>query len=227
LATHPVGAVLLEPILGRGGVRPLGPETLARIARATHDNGALLIADEIWTGLGRSGAMAWSVEQGVAPDLLCLGKGLGGGLPLSACLGSREVLGCWSRDAEVVHTSTHAGNPLAAACALATLDVIEEEALVRRAREFGNEWLWDLTERLGGLPVQVRGEGLMVAIELEGRPGSAARVMQLLLDEGYLVSTGGGARDTVILTPALTISNELLTAFAQIAPRVFEQALAP
>jgi 4-aminobutyrate aminotransferase/(S)-3-amino-2-methylpropionate transaminase len=185
----------------------------------------LLVADEVWTGLGRSGTLAWSIEHGVVPDLLCLGKGLGGGLPLSACIGSSELMSCWSRDAEVVHTSTHAGNPLAAACAVATLGVIEGEDLSRRARDLGARFVSELSQRFSGLPLQVRGEGLMVGIELTGKPGVAAIAMQLLLDEGYIVSTGGGSRDTVILTPPLTIASELLDGLLAVAPGALARAL--
>jgi 4-aminobutyrate aminotransferase/(S)-3-amino-2-methylpropionate transaminase len=225
LDIHPVGAVLLEPVLGRGGVRPLGPAQLARIAALAREHGALLVADEVWTGLGRSGSLAWSTAHGVLPDLLCLGKGLGGGLPMSACVGSRELLSCWSREAEVVHTSTHAGNPLAAACALATLDAIEEEALVLRSREVGERFAAELEQRLSGLPVAVRAAGLMIGVELLGKPTAAIAVMQQLLDDGYIVSTGGGRRDTVILTPPLTIATEQLEGFLAVAPVAFGRAL--
>lgn len=227
LVAEPTGAVLLEPILGRGGIRPLSASALRRVAELTRRHGALLVADEVWTGLGRSGALAWSIEQGVVPDLVCLGKGLGGGLPLSACVGSRQLLSCWSRDAEVVHTSTHAGNPLAAACALATLEVIEREQLPARARELGSRWVGELRAELRDLPAEVRGEGLMVGIEFTGRPGAAVRALGLLLDDGYIVSTGGGARDTIILTPPLTIAEPLLDGFLGVVRGAVSRALAP
>lgn len=227
LRSKPVGAVLLEPILGRGGIRPLPRAALQRIAELAHAHGALLVADEVWTGLGRSGAMCWSIEQGVMPDLVCLGKGLGGGLPLSACIGSRELLSSWSRDREVVHTSTHAGNPLAAACALAMLAVLEREGLVARARDVGARFAIELANNLADLPVTVRGAGLMVGVELIGKPGAASRAMQLLLDEGYITSTGGGTRDTLILTPALTIDESLLDGFVGVVRSSLLQALDP
>jgi 4-aminobutyrate aminotransferase/(S)-3-amino-2-methylpropionate transaminase len=227
LRSKPVGAVLLEPILGRGGIRPLPRAALQRVAELAHTHGSLLVVDEVWTGLGRSGAMCWSIEQGVMPDLVCLGKGLGGGLPLSACIGSSELLSSWSRDREVVHTSTHAGNPLAAACALATLDVLEREGLVARARDVGARFAVELANSLADLPVTVRGAGLMLGAELIGKPGAASRAMQLLLDEGYITSTGGGTRDTLILTPALTIDESLLDGFVGVVRSSLVQALDP
>jgi 4-aminobutyrate aminotransferase/(S)-3-amino-2-methylpropionate transaminase len=227
LSSKPVGAVLLEPILGRGGIRPLPRAELQRVADLARAHGALLVVDEVWTGLGRSGAMCRSIEQGVVPDLLCLGKGLGGGLPLSACIGSRELLSSWSRDKEVVHTSTHAGNPLAAACALALLAVIERDGLEVRARDVGARFATELANCLADLPVSVRSAGLMVGVELIGKPGAASRAMQLLLDEGYITSTGGGARDTLILTPALTIDESLLDGFLGVVRSTVVQALDP
>jgi 4-aminobutyrate aminotransferase / (S)-3-amino-2-methylpropionate transaminase / 5-aminovalerate transaminase len=220
LATVEVGAVLLEPILGRGGIRSLGPSELERIREATREAGALLIADEIWTGLGRSGARAWTLDAGITPDLLCLGKGLGGGLPMSACVGSSGLLSNWARPAEVVHTSTHAGNPLGCAAALATLATLEEEDLVLRSQREGEAFKTQLIAALEGFPVEVRGQGLMLGIELKGRPGAAARAMDALLDRGYIVSTGGGERDTIVLTPPLLVARELTEAFSHELPRV-------
>lgn len=227
LRNREVGAVLLEPVLGRGGVRPLSKPTLERIGAATRNAGALLIADEIWTGLGRSGELSWTLAAGVVPDLLCLGKGLGGGLPISACLGSSRLMSHWARSAEVVHTSTHSGNPLGCAAALATLSVLDDEHLVERSRTLGDAFRERLAQGLAEFPVEVRGAGLMIGVELRGRPGSAARVMDALLDRGYIVSTGGGERDTVVLTPPLVVNPALLDAFAQVLPDVLRENLAP
>jgi len=206
-----VGAVLVEPVLGRGGcvVPPAG--FLAEVARRCRDAGALLVADEIWTGLGRAGAALRSVADGVVPDLICLGKGLGGGLPVSACLGRGELMEAWSRDAEVVHTATFTGAPLAAAAALATLDVLERERLVERAAALGERLRAALAAALPGR--SVRGRGLMIGIELGGGPGAAVALARRLLERGYLVSTGGGAREVLVLTPPLTIDEALLEAF--------------
>jgi 4-aminobutyrate aminotransferase-like enzyme len=100
----PIGAILVEPILGRGGVLIPPPEFLPELGKLAREFGALVIADEIWTGLGRSGKLLFSLHSEFTPDLLCLGKGLGGGLPISAVIGRGVVLEAWQRNAEVVHT---------------------------------------------------------------------------------------------------------------------------
>src|SRR5439155_983170 len=126
--------------------------------------------DEIWTGLGRSGAWLASVDAGVEPDLVCLGKGLGGGLPISACLGTERVMAAWGKHGgATLHTATHFGSPLACAAALATLDALAAGRLPQRARKVGARWIRLMRDRLSRLGVcEVRGRGLMVGVALEG-----------------------------------------------------------
>jgi 4-aminobutyrate aminotransferase/(S)-3-amino-2-methylpropionate transaminase len=218
-----VGAVLVEPVLGRGGVVVPPARFLPELRSETRDAGALLVADEIWTGLGRAGRWLCSVESELLPDLICLGKGLGGGLPISACLGTSEVMQRWQRQPEVVHTSTFAGAPLGCATALATLEVISRDRLVERAESAGRRWLGRLRESLAGrAAVEVRGVGLMIGIDLTGRPGGAAPIARALLERGYLVSTGGGGREAIVLTPALNIEESLLDAFNEALCEVLE-----
>jgi 4-aminobutyrate aminotransferase-like enzyme len=213
LASGEIGAVLFEPILGRGGVVVPPPDFLGELARLARGAGALTVADEIWTGLGRAGK--WLCSSELAPDLVCLGKGLGGGLPISACVGRGDAMRAWSREPEVVHTSTFAGAPLACVTALATLDVLSRGGLVSRSAELGQTWLAALRAALADVPgvVEVRGAGLMIGVDLGERPGAAAELMQLLLERGYIVSTGGEQRDVVVLTPPLVIVESLLHAF--------------
>lgn len=228
LASESVGAILFEPILGRGGVVIPPPDLIGKLAALAHEHGALLIADEIWTGLGRSGKMLFSSAAGVVPDLICLGKGLGGGLPISACIGSAEVMAAWSQEREVVHTSTFAGAPLACATAICTLGLLGQHDLVARAQRVGDEWRAGLAQAVQGTPhpVEVRGAGLMVGIDLGGWKGGAISLMRWLLERGYIVSTGGGQREVLVLTPPLTISEDLLNGFvAQL--RLALQACAP
>ncbi|HEX4445276.1 MAG TPA: aminotransferase class III-fold pyridoxal phosphate-dependent enzyme, partial [Polyangiaceae bacterium] len=126
LATRAVGAVLVEPILGRGGCVVPPPAFLPAMREACTRAGALLVCDEIWTGLGRSGAMVASVAAGVVPDLVCLGKGLGAGYPISACIGTDAVMASWgAHGGTTLHTATHFGSPIACAAALATLDALD------------------------------------------------------------------------------------------------------
>jgi 4-aminobutyrate aminotransferase/(S)-3-amino-2-methylpropionate transaminase len=204
--------VLIEPVLGRGGcvVPPEG--FLRELAELTRTAGALLIADEIWTGLGRCGALLRSLEQGVVPDLLCLGKGLGGGVPISAVVGREDIMQSWERDEEVIHTATFSGAPLACAAALATLDVITRKRLADRAKDAGARWREALADAVPSA-VKVRGCGLMVGIDLGAGQGGASRLSGILLERGYLTSTGGGEREVLVLSPPLNTPDELLSSF--------------
>jgi 4-aminobutyrate aminotransferase/(S)-3-amino-2-methylpropionate transaminase len=211
-----IGAVLVEPVLGRGGcvVPPAG--FLPALREACDRWGALLVCDEIWTGLGRSGAWLASVAEGVLPDLVCLGKGLGGGLPISACLGREKAMMAWgAHGGATIHTATHFGAPLACAAALATLEVLERDDLVRRSREVGGRWMSHLRVRLQGRGVvAVRGRGLMIGVVLEGGAARALAVTRRLLQRGWIVLTGGVNGDVLTLTPPLDIDEALLDAFA-------------
>jgi len=214
LETGSVGAVLVEPILGRGGVIVPPAEFLPELGKLAKQFGALTIADEIWTGLGRSGKMLFSLQPEFTPDLVCLGKGLGGGLPISAVVGRALVLEAWQRDAEVVHTSTFAGNALACATSLATLDVISRQHLPERAEQLGTQLRRALEARLERFPkLKLRGAGLMLAIDLGDRPGRASTLATRLLEHGYITSTGGGRREVLVLTPPLTLAGSLLDGF--------------
>jgi len=208
-----VGAVLVEPILGRGGVVVPPAGFLRELHALANEHGALLVADEIWTGLGRTGAWFRSTTEEVTPDLICLGKGLGGGLPLSAVVGRRGVMAAWQREQEVVDTSTYAGAPLACATALATLDTLGREKLSERAARLGSAWRAELEAALGtARGVTVRGAGLMLGVDFGPHPGAAVMAVRALLERGFLATTGGGQREVLVLTPPLTIAEPLLTA---------------
>jgi 4-aminobutyrate aminotransferase/(S)-3-amino-2-methylpropionate transaminase len=217
LARGDVGALVLEPILGRAGCMVPPARFAVELTELCREHGSLLIADEIWTGLGRSGEWLFSQARGAEPDLVCLGKGLGGGLPISACVGQPHVMAAWSRADEVVHTSTFAGAPLACATALATLAEIEQQGLVSRARELGGELAAalraELSRSAGLARGEVRGAGLMLAVELDLPTGAALELSRRLLGRGYIVSLGGGRRESIVLTPALDISEALLEGF--------------
>ncbi len=211
-----IGAVLIEPILGRGGVVVPPAGFLTVLFELAHSRGALAIADEIWTGLGRSGAWLSSVRDGAIPDLICLGKGLGGGLPVSVCLGPKSLMENWSRPEEVVHTSTFAGASLSAAVALRTLEILERDQLSQESLNKGArlmELLEPLTEEFPG--IKLRGRGLMVGLEVGLAAGGASGLRQRLLERGFMTTTGGGQRDVLILTPPLTIEGEYLESLAE------------
>ena len=212
LYAHDIGAVLVEPVLGRGGcvIPPSG--FLIGLCEVARRHGALVIADEIWTGLGRTGSMVESVNQGASADILCFGKGLGGGVSLSACVATEDVMMAWARDPETLHTSTHAGSPLACAAAIATLDALRFRRLVARTREVGDRALAGFRAALDAVPgvAGVRGRGLLFGIELDDGD-RALRAMREMLRKGYLVLTGGMRSEVITLTPPLTISEARLS----------------
>jgi 4-aminobutyrate aminotransferase/(S)-3-amino-2-methylpropionate transaminase len=188
-----VGCVLVEPVLGRGGCIVPPASFLPALWRACDAAGALLVCDEIWTGLGRSGAWLACVDAGVVPDVVCLGKGLGGGQPVSACIGSERAMRGWAEHGgTTIHTATHFGAPLACAAAIATLRELDARKLVDRSREAGQRWLSLLRDRTAGRGVvAVRGRGLMVGVALEGGAARALSVTRRLLDRGWIVSDDG------------------------------------
>jgi 4-aminobutyrate aminotransferase/(S)-3-amino-2-methylpropionate transaminase len=216
LAEGTTGAVLVEPILGRGGVVVPPVQFLVELRSLTRRAGALLVADEIWTGLGRSGHWLTAQAAGVLPDLICLGKGLGGGLPISACVGADEVMQSWRREPaeEVVHTATFHGAPLACATAIATLEALRVARLPERAAEVGARFKSALAKALREVPGvgEIRGQGLMIGVLL-GSGRTALAVQRSLLEAGYLVTLGGMSSEVLVLTPALTISEDLLDGF--------------
>ncbi|HWM55120.1 MAG TPA: acetylornithine/succinylornithine family transaminase [Solirubrobacterales bacterium] len=190
-------AVLIEPIQGEAGVYPLGEETLLAAREACDEVGALLILDEIQTGLGRTGSL-WAYEQTpVRPDVLTSAKALGGGLPIGACVASPAA-------GEVLepgdHGSTFAGGPVVAAAALAVLGIVDDAALLRQVRERGAV----LREALLGLDgvEEVRGRGLMLGVGLAGGIDAAA-VGADLLGRGLIVNAP--EPDTLRLLPPLTV----------------------
>ena len=155
-------AVLVEVVQGEGGVRPCSPGYLAGVQEICHQRGALLIVDEVQTGLGRTGRLFACEHHGVTPDLMCLGKGLAGGVPMGAVLIGPRV----PELPQGAHGSTFGGNPLACAAAVAALDAILREDLPGRAARLG-EWLLGELRGLNSPRVrEVRGLGLMIGIEL-------------------------------------------------------------
>lgn len=231
-----VGAVIIEPIQGRAGVRIPPAGFLQELAAMTREAGAVLIFDEIFTGMGRTGELFACLHEGVLPDLLCLGKGLGGGLPLSACLGPSAIMDAWPPSGgEAMHTSTFLGNPLACAAGVALLRELEEGGLVRRSRTVGADLLAMLDremEDLGGR-VSVRGRGLFLGLELRDPApggtapahGAAVRVAEAALEEGILVLPAGERGHVVELSPPLVVTEEQLRWAAARLARVVENVL--
>lgn len=210
----PIGAVLVEPIQGRGGtvVPPKG--FLAGLRALCDRHGALLIADEIYTGCGRTGRWFACQEEGVVPDVLCVGKALGGGLPIGACLGRPAVMAHWGESrGEALHTSTFLGHPLAAAAALASLQAMQRLDIPSLCRQLEPWWLGELRAALGDHPavLEIRGRGLMLGIELRDHQGLAAgaRAWQVVtgcLARGVVVLPCGSAGEVIQLTPPAVLT---------------------
>jgi acetylornithine/LysW-gamma-L-lysine aminotransferase len=189
-------AVFLEPLQGEGGVHVPSPGYLREALAITRDAGALLVLDEVQTGLGRTGRLFACEADGISPDILCLSKGLGGGLPLGATFLSRAVAGAFRAS----HGSTLGGNPLACAAGRATLEVILEGRLWERAGHVGARWVKGLRALPAEAVRHVRGRGLMLAAELRS---SASEAYGGLASRGYLPCPANGP--VLRFLPPLTI----------------------
>jgi 4-aminobutyrate aminotransferase-like enzyme len=216
------GAVLLEPIQGRGGVI-VPPDGFLRTLRdLCYGRGVLMILDEIYTGFGRTGTMFACERENVIPDLLCVGKALGGGVPLSATIGSAAVMDAWPVSAgEALHTSTFLGNPLACAAALANLEEIARLDVPRLVR--AQEQV--LAVRLGGLRTaanvrDVRGRGFLWAVEF-GSAEFANRVVVRGLAGGVILLQSGPTGTSITIAPPPTIGENQL----QRALDIFERTV--
>jgi 4-aminobutyrate aminotransferase/(S)-3-amino-2-methylpropionate transaminase len=206
------GAILVEPIQGRGGIRTPPAGFLPELRRIADEAGVLLVADEVYTGLGRTGHWLACEADGVLPDVVALGKALGGGFPISACAGRPHVMRRWGASSgEALHTSTHLGNPVGCAMALAVLELIERERLLERVRSAGAAAIARLERDLADCAgvVDVRGRGFMIGIELDS-PASADRVIGAALRSGWILIGESEDLRVLSLTPALNISQSLL-----------------
>ena len=210
-------AVFLEPIMGEGGVvvPPAGYLAAAREITAAH--GALLVLDEVQTGVGRTGAFYAHQHDGITPDIVTLAKGLGGGLPIGACLAIGATADLLTPG---LHGSTFGGNPICTAAALAVLGVLDDEHLIERADVLGKT-ISHGTEALGHpLIDHVRGRGLLKGIVLTAQ---AAKPVEIAAREaGFLVNAA--APDIVRLAPPLVITDDQVGAFLAALPGILDQA---
>jgi acetylornithine aminotransferase len=192
-------AVLLEPVMGEGGILPLAPEYLALARRLCDERGALLIFDEVQTGIGRCGSWFAFQRLGIQPDVFTLAKGLGGGLPIGACV-ARQDLAFGPGE----HASTFGGGPVPCAGALAVLEVIEAEGLLENCLLRGRELEQGLAE--SGAPglKGVRGMGLLIGAAFE--EDCAGAVVRALMGEGFLATEAGPG--VVRFAPPLSVTAE-------------------
>ncbi|MFC7307365.1 ornithine--oxo-acid transaminase [Streptomyces monticola] len=198
-------AVLIEPIQGEAGVLVPPPGYLAGVRELTRERGVLFIADEIQSGLGRTGKTFACEHEGVVPDMYVLGKALGGGVvPVSAVVASADVLGVY-RPGE--HGSTFGGNPLACAVALEVIAMLKTGEYQQRATELGEHLHHELGLLTGGGSVrEVRGRGLWAGVDIDPSFGSGREISEKLMDRGVLVKDTHGS--TIRIAPPLVISKE-------------------
>ncbi len=211
-ATPSIGALFVEPIQGRAGIVVPPDRFLAELRALCDRHGALLVLDEIFTGFGRTGTMFACQRESVVPDVLCVGKALGGGFPLSATIVSRRVADAWAPShGEALHTSTYLGNPMGCAAALANLDEIDRLGLVARAASHEAPIADRLSRMRNARPeiVDVRGRGMLWGIEFADAAVAAATVVRAL-QRGLIVLQSGPSGETLSLSPPLVIDDAQL-----------------
>jgi len=213
------GAVILEPIQGEGGVILPPDGYLTRARELTREHGALLILDEVQTGMGRTGTNFACEREGVEPDIILLAKALGGGvMPLGAIGGTPEV---WAKfeESPLMHSSTFGGNPLACAAGIAALDVLRDEKLAERATEEGEPFLSGLQQVVADYPdlvKAVRGRGLMIGMEFASQD-VAELFIASVINQDVLVAFTLNAPQVIRLEPPLNTPHEL---FAEVTEKI-------
>ena len=220
LGSGDIGAILVEPIQARGGIRVPPSGFLALLRQLCDEHGALLILDEVYTGFGRTGKWFACEHSGVVPDVVCLGKALTGGFPLSACVGRADVMdAAWpASTGEAIHTSTFLGHPVGCAMALANITEIRRLKLTERSALSGF-WLMRELSKVQSPKSQIRcrarGVGLMAGLELSHADGSPATaeslcVIKRLLHRGFIFLPEGEHANVIGFTPPLTITKAQL-----------------
>jgi 4-aminobutyrate aminotransferase-like enzyme len=213
-----IGAVLVEPIQARGGINVQPKQFLPMLRRVCDESGALLIVDEIYTGFGRTGKWFACEHSAVIPDIICLGKALSGGFPLSACVGRADLMdAAWPvSTGEAIHTSTFLGHPVGCAMALAQIEEIRRLKLVECSARLGGLLLSLLQSQISNISnlkfdVSIRGVGLLIGVELRRADGSPAtdkaiRLIKTILNAGFILLPEGEHSNVISFTPPLTIT---------------------
>jgi 4-aminobutyrate aminotransferase-like enzyme len=225
-----IGAILVEPIQARGGINIPPRKFLPLLRKLCDEHGALLILDEIFTGFGRTGKWFACEHSGAVPDLICLGKALTGGFPLSACVGRADLMdAAWpASTGEAIHTSTFLGHPVGCAMALAQISEIRRLELCERSGALGKFLLNELNS-IKNLKLKiknsVRGLGLMAGLELTlpgGQPATevALTAIKRMLHRGYIFLPEGEHGNVISFTPPLTISKAQLAKAAKVLTEV-------
>ena len=215
-----IGAILCEPIQVRGGINVPPPALLPLLRRLCDEHRALLILDEVYTGFGRTGKWFACEHNEVIPDLICLGKALTGGFPLSACVGRADIMdAAWPpSNGEAIHTSTFLGHPVGCAMALAQIKEIARLKLVRRSATLGRvllEKLSALRATRSTLSISCRGLGLLAGLEVRYPGGSPAtkvalQIIKTMIRRGFILLPEGEHANVISFTPPLTITERQL-----------------
>lgn len=203
--TDKTACVLAEPIQGEGGVRLPEEGFLAALRRRCDETGTLLIFDEIQTGLGRVGAMFAFEKYGVVPDILCLAKALGGGMPLGAFISSAEIMRVLTRDPALGHITTFGGHPVCCAAGLASLEYVEGNGLAVKAEDKGA--LYELLLNAHPAVLEIRRSGLFMAVEL-GSSEKLYRIMELFKEAGILSDWFLFCDTAFRISPPLTVTED-------------------
>jgi 4-aminobutyrate aminotransferase-like enzyme len=209
-----IGSILVEPIQGRGGCVIPPAEFLPMLRAVCDEQGLLLVVDEIYTGLNRTGALFACEDDDVVPDIICLGKALTGGFPLSACVGRAEVMDAWPPSSgEALHTSTFLGNPLGCAMALASLAEHAKPEVAAQVRSRGQRLKAALEAVRSPHIWHVRGRGLMLGVELikgDGTPFTdlAIAIVKRALQDGMLLLADSPDSNVLSITPPFSIDDE-------------------
>ncbi len=211
-----IGAAIVEPILGRAGVIVPPPGFLSGLRALCTRYGALLIVDEIYTGFGRTGTMFECEREDVRPDVLCVGKALGGGFPISAAIAPAAIAAAWApSNGEALHTSTYLGNPMGCAAALANLGEIRRLDIARVAREreplFAARLL--ALQRANDRVCDVRGRGMLWAVEFDDAGAASACVVRALGHGLLLLQAGPEGRSVTFAPPPVISDAQLARAF--------------
>jgi acetylornithine aminotransferase len=209
-------AVFLEPVQGEGGVLPPPDGYLVAAQHAAHRAGALLVLDEVQTGIGRTGAWFAHQSTGARPDVVTLAKGLGGGLPIGACVALGDTAGLMTPG---LHGSTFGGNPVACAAALAVLDTIERDGLLERAKSLGERITDGVLASGHPLVEGVRGSGLLLGVVLTDSVAKQAQAA--LADDGFLVNAV--TTSVLRLAPPLVLSDDDADAFCAALPGALDR----
>jgi acetylornithine aminotransferase/acetylornithine/N-succinyldiaminopimelate aminotransferase len=210
MVSKDTAALIVEPIQGEGGVRTVSKEFFKAVRDICTDAGALMIVDEVQTGIGRMGTWFGIENYDVVPDIITMAKALGGGAPIGAVTSTDDIAKVMTPGS---HGTTFGGNPLVTASGCATLDIMKKEKLVQNSHDLGAKWMVDLKDIKSDKIKEVRGCGLIIGVEMDSNE-TASAVQKYCRDNGVLVNVCHG--NTVRLIPPLIINDAQKDVFTKL-----------